>query len=150
MSENMEYVANLNDFLADNLEGVEGVKYIASKRIKDKNGNPIPWEIRPATSVQEDKIKKSCIKYTPIEGKKGVMMPRTDMTLYVAKLAAACTVFPNLNDANLQNSYHVMGEVDLLQVILSLPGEYNNYIAKVQEVCGFNIGMEELVDEAKN
>lgn len=67
----------------------------------------------------------------------------------MGKLAAACTVFPNLNNAELQSNYGVMGADSLLKAML-LPGEYANYLAKVQEVNGFDIDFDEMVEEAKN
>ena len=61
----------------------------------------------------------------------------------------ACTVFPNLNDAGLQDSYKVMGAEALLKAMLT-PGEYADYLNKVQEICGFDITLQDEVDEAKN
>ena len=69
--------------------------------------------------------------------------------MYLGKLAVACTVYPNLNDKGLQDSYHVMGAEDLLKTMLT-PGEYTDYVAKVQEVCGFDTTLQDEVDEAKN
>ena len=64
-------------------------------------------------------------------------------------LAATCTVYPDLNNLDLQDSYGVMGAEELLKVML-LPGEYANYLGKVQEICGFDKNMNDLVEEAKN
>lgn len=67
----------------------------------------------------------------------------------MAKMAAACTVYPDLNDASLQDSYHVMGAEALLKTML-LAGEYADYIQQVQAICGFDASFEDNVDEAKN
>ena len=64
-------------------------------------------------------------------------------------MCVACTVFPNLNDAELQDSYGVKTPDALLKKMLK-PGEYTEYKAKVMEVNGYDMSMEELVDEAKN
>ena len=42
-----------------------------------------------------------------------------------------------------------MGADALLQAMLT-PGEYANYLTKVQEICGFDITLQDEVDEAKN
>lgn len=42
-----------------------------------------------------------------------------------------------------------MGSDTLLKKMLN-PGEYNDYLAKVQEVNGFDIDMNDLAEEAKN
>ena len=47
------------------------------------------------------------------------------------------------------DSYGVKSADALLKKML-LPGEYTEYKAKVMEVNGYDMSMEELVDEAKN
>ena len=68
---------------------------------------------------------------------------------YLGKLAARCTVYPNLNDAELQNSYGIMGADELLKEMLT-SGEYANYLEKVQETNGFDTTTQDLVEQAKN
>lgn len=140
---------NLSGFLAQNAVKAENVKHVVSKRFLDEKKKPIEWEIRCVTSDEDEAIKKDCTRRKPVPGKKGFYMPETDYSLYVGKLAAACTVYPNLNDKELQDSYHVMGALEVLQKML-LPGEYQDYLEKVQEVNGFDASMEELEEEAKN
>ena len=67
---------------------------------------------------------------------------------YQAKIAARCTVFPNLNDAELQASYGVMGAEKLITTMLTA-GEFEDYSAKILELNGFSAS-DELIDEAKN
>lgn len=142
-------MSELSGFLYQNALAVENVKYAASVRFIDNNKKPLLWEIRCATSDEDELLKKSCTKRIPVPGKKGMLLPETDYNLYVGKLAAACTVYPDLNSKELQDSYHVMGADTLLKKMLT-PGEYNGYLAKVQEINGFDISMEELKEEAKN
>ena len=84
-----------------------------------------------------------------VPNKKSQYTQETDYNLYLGKLASRCTAFPNLNDAELQNSYGVMGADALLKTML-LPGEYADYLAKIQEVNGFDVTFDEKVDEIKN
>ena len=67
----------------------------------------------------------------------------------MGKLAARCTVYPNLNDASLQDSYGVMGADALLKKMLTA-GEYAEYLMKIQEINGFDVSFEDKVEEAKN
>ena len=60
-----------------------------------------------------------------------------------------CVVYPDLTDAELQNSYGVMGDDNLLKKMLK-SGEYAALLNKVQEINGFDITTQDLVDEAKN
>lgn len=140
---------SLSAFLAENAVPVENIKFVASKRFLGEDGNPIPWEIKTITGTEDETLRKSCAKRVPVPGKKNQYQKETDYDLYLGKLAVACTVFPNLNDKELQDSYKVMGADALLKTMLT-PGEYADYLTKVQEVCGFETTLQDEVDEAKN
>ncbi|MCK1998927.1 phage portal protein [Psychrobacillus psychrodurans] len=142
-------MSNLTAFLSQNAIKVENVKYVASKRFVDENGKPVEWEIASITSDEDELLRKTCTKRIPVPGKRNAFMPDTDFNAYITKQAVKCTLFPNLNDVELQNSYGVMGGEALLKVMLT-PGEYADYVAKVQEVNGFNVPLEDAVEEAKN
>ncbi len=140
---------SLSAFLAENALTVENIKYVVSKRFLDENKNPISWEVKTITSTEDEALRKSCAKRVPVPGKKNQYQREIDYDQYLGKLAVACTVFPNLNDKELQDSYHVMGADALLKTMLT-PGEYAEYLVKIQEVCGFDTAMQDEVDEAKN
>jgi len=128
------------------------MKILSLLHLKDfvgKDGKPMVWEICGITSEEDELIRKSCTHKVQVPGKKNQFTQETDFNKYLGKLAARCTVFPNLNDAELQDSYKVNGSDALLKTMLK-PGEYADYLAKIQEVNGFELSMEELVDEAKN
>lgn len=139
----------LTAFLAENALKVENIKYVVSKRFVGEDNKPMEWEIACINSTEDEQLRKDCTKRIPIPGKRGQFTMEIDSNLYVGKLAARCTVFPNLNDAELQNSYGAMGADSLLKTMLT-PGEYADYLTKVQEVNGFDISFDEKVDEIKN
>ena len=58
-------------------------------------------------------------------------------------------VYPNLKDAELQDSYQVMNEKDLLAAMLE-GGEYQRLSAKCQEVNGLRDNVNDLKMHAKN
>lgn len=146
---------SLSAFLAENALPVEHIKFVASKRFlsdevdKDGKRKPMEWEIKTITGTEDEALRKSCAKRVPIPGKRNQYQKETDYDMYLGKLAVACTVFPNLRDEGLQKSYGVYGEDTLLKTMLT-PGEYTDYVAKVQEVCGFDSTFQDEVDEAKN
>jgi len=144
----IDFMSNLKAFLAQNAIQEENVKYPASKRFIDA-GKPAEWEIQSVTSEEDELLRKSCTKKVQVPGKKGQYTQETDYEKYLGLLAAKCIVFPNLNAAELQDSYGVMGGDTLLKKML-LPGEYQDLLKKIQEINGFDIGMDELVEEAKN
>lgn len=140
---------SLAAFMAENAVKVEVVRTVASKRFVDSDGNPVEWQIGAITSDEDEELRKSCTK--KIYGKKNSAKYtiETDFEGYVGKLAARCTVFPDLSNAELQDSYGVTSADKLLKTML-LPGEYTEYCRKVQGANGFDITMDDLVEEAKN
>lgn len=135
-------------FMAGNAQKSETVKYVASKRFAVK-GKPVEWELQAIDSDLDEAIRKECTKKVPVAGKRGQFTQETDTDKYIAKMCVACTVYPNLNDAELQDSYGVKGGEALLKKML-LPGEYTEFKSKIMEVNGYDMSMEDLVDEAKN
>ena len=141
-------MSNFSVFMAGNATKAETVKYVASKRFAI-DGEPVEWELQSIDSDLDEAIRKECTKKVPISGKRGQYTMETDTDKYINKMCAACTIYPNLNDAELQDSYGVKSGDALLKKML-LPGEYTEFKTKVMEINGFNMSMEELVDEAKN
>ena len=141
-------MSNFAAFMAGSASVTENVEYVASKRFQE-NGKPIAWVLKAIGSDVDEAIRKECTRKVPIAGKRGQYNQETDTDKYMGKMCVACTVYPNLNDAELQDSYGVKSGEALLKKML-LPGEYTDFKAKVMEVNGYDLSMEELVDEAKN
>lgn len=114
---------------------------------KDKKPIPIPWKLKGISEEENGEIRKEATKRVP--GKNGIMMPETNSAQYMGKLVAACVVFPNLHDAELQKSYGVMGADNLVRKML-LSGEFANLIAKVQQINGYDKDINELAENVKN
>ena len=132
---------SFKEFMIEEAEQ-ELVEYVASKRFKDAEGNPIKWKIRPLTTKENDAIRQ-------VPGKRGQYTKDFDSAKYLLMVAEKCVVYPNLHDKDLQDFYHVMGIEDLLKEhLLKVPGEYDDFTAKLQEINGYDI--EEAVEEAKN
>ena len=141
-------MSNFAVFMAGNAAKIETVKYVASKRFSEK-GKPVEWELRAIDSDLDEAIRKESTKRVQVPGKRGQYTPETDTDKYIGKMCVASIVYPDLNNAELQDSYGVKGADALLKKML-MPGEYTELKAKVMEVNGYDMSMEELVDEAKN
>lgn len=141
-------MSNLSVFLAGNKDVEETTKVVISNRYKVK-GKPVAWEIKPVDSDTDEMLRKECTKKIPVPGKRGQYTMDTDMDQYLIKLCVKCVVFPNLNDAELQDSYNVKSGELLLKKLL-LPGELLELKAVVMEVNGFDVSVEDKIDEAKN
>jgi hypothetical protein len=141
-------MSDFSVFMSGNATKVENVKYVASKRFVVK-GKPVEWELKPIDCDKEEAIRKDCTKRVPIPGKRGQYNQETDTDKFIGIMCANCIVYPDLNNAELQDSYGVKDATALLKKMLS-PGEYTDLKAKVMEVNGYDTSMEELVDEVKN
>ena len=133
-------------FLKYNAETVENTQFPASSRIKDEAGKPMLWELRCISSTEDEEVRRQATKRVT---NRGQAASETDVSLYLGNLAARCTVYPDLNNKELQDSYGVMGAQQLLQAMLT-PGEYAAYLRQVQTICGFDVPFAGLVEEAKN
>jgi hypothetical protein len=141
-------MSDFSVFMAGNASKEETVKFVASKRFAVE-GKPVEWEIKAIDSDLDELLRKECTKKVPIVGKRGQYNQETDTDKYIGRLCVACTVYPDLNNTELQESYGVAGADALLKKMLK-PGEYTEYKTKIMEVNGFDLSMEDLVDEAKN
>ncbi|MFA9376227.1 MAG: hypothetical protein ACERKZ_05660 [Lachnotalea sp.] len=132
-------------FLKQNKEIKENVNVAASESFKDEKGNLIEWEIRALKTKEADAIRTECTSINQ-KGKK----IDVDNAKFNRLIAAKCTVFPNLNDKELQDSYGVMSADQLIVEMLDNDGEYQSYCQKILEISGYNKTDSQLVEEAKN
>ena len=139
---------DITAFLAGNAIKTKEQEYVASKRFVDKDGNPIPWKLRVITNDELDAMTKRCRKreYNPKTREYSIT---TDSTQLELDMICAAVVYPNLNDAKLQDSYGTVGAENTVKAMLT-PGEYTDLARAVTEVAGFQMGMEEQVKTAKN
>ncbi|MEG2521251.1 MAG: phage portal protein [Anaerovoracaceae bacterium] len=140
---------NLKAFFAENVKEEETTKVAVSNRFKDENGKIIPWEIKAVTSQRDEELREKSTKRVDVEGNPGVKVPELDVNTYIGLLISECVVFPDLHNAELQNSYKVMDASSLAKIMLK-GGEYQELSKQIQKVNGFNIKFEDEVDEAKN
>jgi len=140
----------MSAFLKKNKVARENVFYPATKSLCDENGEPLKWELKPLSTKEDERIRDSCTKEVPIPGKANMYRHKVDATAYIGKLLAASVIYPDLFDAELQDSYGVKTPEDLLKEMVDDPGEYTEFTAFVQEFNGFNVSMQEQVEEAKN
>jgi len=139
----------LTAFLAQNAKKIDNVNFAVSDRFVDpETGKPMQWEICCITAAENSGLRRTCMRTVSVPGKKGQFTQDFDANAYLVKVAVRCTVFPNLNDAELQASYGVMGAEQLITTMLT-PAEFEDYSTKVLQVNGFQTG-DEMVTDAKN
>jgi hypothetical protein len=143
-------MSDLSRFLKKNKKLKENVQYAVTKSLTDEKGQPLLWEIRPLTSKETNRLTDECTFQEQVPGKPNVFRNKINSTKLLQKMMVASVVFPNLNDKDLQDSYRVMTPEELITEMVDDPGEYNNFGKYLNELNGFNEGINEKVEEAKN
>lgn len=113
----------------------ENKKIVISERFTGENGKPALWEVRAISEKENAVIKAGCTSKSSFKGRETT---KFNGPLYSSKLCAASVVEPDLKSAELQASYGVLGEEDLLAAML-LPGEYSALSELVQELNGYDV-----------
>ena len=143
-------MSSMSAFFKKNKVVKTNVFYPATKSLCGDDGQPLQWEIRAVPTKENEIIRTDCIKEVPVSGKPNQFRHKVDTSAYIGHLLAASVVFPDLLNAELQDSYGVKEPADLLKEMIDDPGEYDNFTEFVQNFNGFNISMREQVEEAKN
>ena len=124
-------------------EKVNNREVIVSERFKE-NGKPVPFVIRPITQKENEVL----IRQNTKKGKKNEQ-PEFDSVAYQHSLVAAAVVEPDLENAELQKAYGVLGAPKLLAEMLYI-GEFAILMKEVQEISGLDIDINDDIEEAKN
>lgn len=125
-------------------------KYAPTVTLQDENGKPLEWEFRPITSKENEDLRDSCTIEVQVKGKPNLFRPKVKAADYVAKMIVASTVYPDLYDAKLQDSYGVKTPEDLLYAMVDNAGEYQEFTVWMQKYQGFTQSLDDKVEAAKN
>ena len=134
-------MASLSAFLHP--EQAENKEVIVSERFKE-NGKPVPFVIRPITQDENGELLK---KYRKVDKKTG--NETFNRVAYNHALTALAVVEPDLNNAELQKAWGVLGPEKLLAKMLYV-GEFANLLEAVQDLSGLDQDINDDIEEAKN
>ena len=137
-------------FMKQNKIKKENTTFAPTKSLLDENGEPIKFIIKPLTTKENEDIREACTVDIPVTGKPNMFRPKLNTSKYLAKMLCSCIIEPNLFDKELQDSYGVMTPEDLIREMIDDPGEYQDFVVFVQNFNGFNVSLEDKVDNAKN
>lgn len=143
-------MSNLSLFMKKNKEVRENAKFPATRSLKDDKGNPLEWEIKPLTTKQNERMRNDSTVEIPIDKKRTQFRQKLDISKYGQSLIVASVVFPDLNNAELQDSYGVNNPEDLVMEMIDNPGEFAEFQAFITEYNGFDSSLSDEVEEAKN
>lgn len=133
----MSLKAFLNPIQTENKEVVVSNRFI-------EDGKSVPFVIKPLTQEENKFLIK---KFTKKNDKKGT--ESFDRAEYVSAMTSSAVVFPDLNNAELQKAYGVLGASSLLQKMLYV-GEFAELSQAVQELSGLDTDINDDIEEVKN
>lgn len=153
----MSQAKSLVAFLKENKVEKKPEKiFVTDSFIDPKTGKALLWEIRPIGSEEEKKISDAVVR-TTTDRRTGTVTQIRDDAEYLAGLSAQSVVFPDLKDKELQDSYGVRSQVDLLRKLLTV-GELLRLAENVMRISGLDLDdadtnakrIEAEIDLAKN
>lgn len=134
---------SLKAFLKGNTKNIGTFEYAVSDRfVNEETGELEKFKIRAINAQLDSQLRANCTTV-----KDGV--EKFDSNRYLALLVTTCVTYPDFKNAELQDSYGVKNEVELIKQMLT-SGEFVKLMNKVQEVNGFRETYQDKVEEAKN
>ena len=143
-------MSKFSAFMKSNKTAKKNEFYPVTKSLCDENGNPLEWEFRHITSKENEQIRNDSTREVPVFGKPNMYRQKVDGGKFALAMVVKSVVYPDLYDADLQDSYGVNTPEDLLLEMVDDPGEYTKLIAYVQKLQGYDVSFDEKVEEAKN
>lgn len=125
-------------------------KYAPTKSLTDENGKPLEWEFRHITAKENEDLREKCTVDVQVKGKPNLFRPRLNTSKYLTEMICESVIYPDLYDAELQDSYNVKTPHELLFAMVDDPGEYQDLCVFIQEFQGFTETLDEKVEAAKN
>ena len=136
-------MSTLQEFL--NAHPIDGLtdEVVVSNRFRGPNGEVLKFRIKAMTNQTFDDLRK---RYTRIgKGRK----VEFDAQGFNNAVVIEHTLDPNFKDAESIKKLGCTTPEEYLNRVL-LPGEVATLAQKISELSGFDVEMEELVEEAKN
>lgn len=143
-------MSEFSRFMRANKTEKKNERYAPTRSLCDESGKPLEWEFKHITSKENEEMRDECTIDVPVTGKPNMFRPRVQSGKYIRKMIAASVVYPDLYNAQLQDSYGVKTPEDLLLAMVDDPGEYNELTAFIQRFQGFDTSFNDKVEEAKN
>lgn len=140
---------DLSFFLPGKLEDVQEVSHVISDRFKNDKGEVIPFIFKAITTERVDELEEACTIVMK-NGKGKVVGSRVDNKRLMSRIAVESTVYPNFRAEEMRKAHGTEDAVEIARRVLSVAGEYSEWIVQATKVNGFDDTLEDLEEEAKN
>ncbi|MBC2004448.1 phage portal protein [Listeria booriae] len=157
VSENVEIedkVQDISAFLPGAFEDTKKMELAISPRFRDKDGIPIKFKFESVSSERITALRKECTRRMTSSRNRQVG-ETFDSEKFQARLALESTVYPDFTNKDLLKAYNTVSATELAQKILSVPGDYTEWINAAAAVNGFDESFDSndedfYKEEAKN
>ncbi|MDO5388164.1 MAG: hypothetical protein Q4F63_02930 [Clostridia bacterium] len=136
---------DITKFLKSNVKEEGTFEFAPTKRFCDEEGKAIPWVFKKLSINEYERIREECTSINFADKGK----TKFNNYMFNKKIICNSVVEPNLNNAELQDSYGVKKAEDLITELFENAGEYYNLLGYLLEVNGFK-SVGEYAEEAKN
>jgi len=133
---------NIEAFLLKNVEQGETERKIELDRFK------APFVIQAISEEENARLRKGSTLKRRAKG--GNFVADLDTDQYVDKLVLRCIKVPDMENAQLQESYGTVGDAAATLKAMLRPGEYATLSQAIQNLNGFDEDVEEIRNEVKN
>lgn len=143
-------MSKFSAFMKENKKVKENEKFTPTASLIGEDGTPIRWEFRHITSKENEALRDANTIEVQVTGKPNLFRPKLNTSKYLMDMIVKATVFPDLYDKELQDSYGVMTPNDLVYAMVDDAGEMQDFQLWMQKFQGFTKTLDEKVEEAKN
>lgn len=119
----------------------EEKEIVISKRFLDEEGKPVPFRIRSLTQEENEAISKAATHKKRVGDQ---WQEELDAAEYSSRMIVEATVFPDMRNAELCETYGTKDPVQLPSKLL-LAGEYNKLVMAITKLSGFDKTPDEEV-----
>ena len=125
-------------------------RWLSPNRFKDEDGNPVEWELKALDAGTQQKIRAESMEMDAFGSGNNDAKIKMNFNSAKANILSAvkAVVFPDLLNAELQNSYGVRTPEELIGKML-LPDEFDRLIDEIKNASK-NEAPEVLEAQAKN
>jgi len=125
----------------------ETKKVIISKRFLDEDGNPVPFEIKPMSQEENQRLTKKFTRGKYVNGNKVDVF---DSKAYTNAMIVACTVQPDFADSEMCKAYGCI-DPEAVPARMLRAGEYTALVQEIMQFNGFDPDSKlKEEEEAKN
>ncbi len=136
---------DLKAFLNNGNNGNETFEYTPTQKFKDNNDKAIPWVFKKLSIEEYEAIRDECTSVNFADKGK----TKFNNILFNKKIVCNSVIEPNLNNAELQDSYGVKKPEDLITKMFDNVGEYYSLLDYLLKINGFK-NFDKDVEDAKN